>query len=150
MKMKHVFFFLIYILVPIVLIPILWIKFENPIILGGAVFYYIGGLLAYFQLSIILPVPILFSMWYWYTYGLSIRDYVTGFLICILLGYFLVLLEGWVDRLLNNVLPGHEQEDVYNEKLKLYNKKVEEYMRTHSGEKISQETLDKIKADIFF
>ena len=150
MKMKYIFFFLVYLLVPIVLIPLLWIKFHNPIILIGSVFYYIGVLLAYFQLSIILPVPILFSMWYWYTYGLSIRDYVTGFLTCILLGYFLVLLEGWVDRLLNNVLPGHEQEDVYNEKLKLYNAKVQEYMQAHSGEKISQEILDKIKADIFF
>lgn len=150
MKMKYIFFFLVYLLVPVVLIPLLWIKFHNPVILIGSAFYYIGVLLAYFQLSIILPVPILFSMWYWYTYGLSIRDYVTGFLACILLGYFFVLLEEWMDGLINNVLPGHEQEDVYNEKLKLYNKKVEEYMQTHSGEKISQEILDKIKADIFF
>ena len=150
MGTRILYFFLLYVLIPLVIIPLLCLKFHNPYGLFASLLYYIGLILASAGLSIVLPVPVIFSIWYWYSYGFSPVDYVFGFLLSLIAGYFMYKLKVYLDTYLHTVLPEEDINEAYNKKLRLLEQRIEEYRRQHPGEKVTQELIDRFKTEIFF
>ncbi len=150
MGTRILYFFVFYVFIPLVFIPLLWLKYDNPYVLFASLLYYLGLILARTGLSIFLPVPIIFSIWFWYTYGFSPFDYVFGFLTSLLLGYFMYKLKVYLDGYLHQVLPEEDVNEAYNRKLQLLEKRIEEYRRQHPGEKVTQEMIERFKTEIFF
>jgi hypothetical protein len=150
MKSKIVSFILLYILVPLVIIPLLSAGSGNWFGLFGMLFYYLGVLIARSGLWIFFPIPLFFCFWYWYTYGFGIRDYPTVFLFCIISGMAMYQIKKEYDRYFNKTLPEMEQNDEYNEKMIEMERRLEMYRHEHPGEKISLEIMENIKNEVFF
>ncbi len=150
MGTRILYFFLLYVLIPLVIIPLLCLKYQNMFGLFASALYYIGIIIARTEFSIVLPVPIIFSAWYWYSYGFSPFDYVFVFLLSLIAGYLMYRLKVYLDTYLHNILPEEDINEAYNQKLRLLEKRVEEYRRQHPGEKVTQELIDRFKTEIFF
>lgn len=150
MKFKWINFFLLYILVPAIVIPYLTTKSGNWFGLFGILLYFIGLLIAKFKQWVFLPIPLLFCFWYWYTYGFSPRDYVYIYLACMLCG----LLFGQVSieyyKYVNKVLPEQLNNFEYNAKIEELNIRLEKFRKEHPNEKLTPEIVEKIRTDIFF
>ncbi len=142
--------FLVYVLIPLVIIPLLAIKTGNYFGLFGIACFYIGLIVVKYRQWIFFPIPLFFCFWYWYTYGFVLNDYVTiyfGWLMC---GIGVYLLKLLYDRYVHSVLPETEENLAYNEKLERMEKMIAQYQREHPDEKITQELIDKIKTEVFF
>jgi hypothetical protein len=150
MKSKLVVFFLLYILVPVIIIPYLCIKTDNWYGLFGILLYYAGLIISKFKQWIFIPIPLFFCMWYWYTYGFGVRDYVTIYLVCLLSGVFLNELKRSYDRFVNKILPEQLHNMDYDSKVEELNKRLDQYRKNHPNEKITQEIVEKIRTDVFF
>ena len=150
MGSRILYFILLYVLVPLVIIPLVCLKFHNPYGLFASLFYYLGLVLAAAGLSILVPIPLFFSFWYWYSYGFNPFDYVFGFLISLLCGYFMHKLKLYLDVYLNRILPEESLNEAYDRKVRLLEERIEEYRRQHPGEKVTQELIERFKTEIFF
>src|SRR4051794_12220781 len=93
MKRKLIDFLLLYILVPGVIIPLFVVKTGGWFGLFGILFYFSGLIISRFKQWIFLPIPLLFCLWYWYTYGFSLTDYVAFYFACIVCGIVLYELK---------------------------------------------------------
>lgn len=150
MRSKLISFFLLYILVPLIIIPYLSSKSGNWFGLFGIGFYYIGFFIARFKQWIFFPIPLFFCLWYWYTYGFGLRDYVTIYLFCMSAGMIIYLLYDEYNKYIHRVIPEQEQSSEYNDKLVEMEQMIEKYRKDHPGEKITQEIIDRIKTEVFF
>ncbi len=150
MKSKLVVFFLLYILVPVIIIPYLCIKTGNWYGLFGILLYYAGLIISKFKQWIFIPIPLFFCMWYWYTYGFGVRDYVTIYLVCLLSGVFLSELNRSYNRFVTKILPEQLHNMDYDSKVEELNKRLDQYRKNHPSEKITQEIVEKIRTDVFF
>jgi predicted membrane protein len=150
-KMKKIFFFIVlYVLMPLIIIPALCIKFNNWYGLFAIGFYYIGLILAKYKQSIFLPIPIAFCLWYWYTYGFSPFDYVFAFFFSLVSGYTIFKVYTEYNKFVNKTLPEKIQNDDYDEKLKEMYSRIEMYKNEHPNNKVTQDIIDKIKTEVFF
>lgn len=150
MKFKLLVFFLLYILVPVIVIPYLCFKTGNWYGLFGILLYYAGLAISKFRQWIFLPIPLFFCLWYWYTYGFGIRDYVTIYLVCLMAGVFLNELNKSYNRFVNKILPEQLHNMDYDSKVEELNKRLEQYRKNHPNEKITQDLVEKIRTDVFF
>ena len=149
--MKKIFFFIVlYVFIPIIIIPALCIKFGNWYGLFAIGFYYIGLMLAKYKQSIFLPIPIVFCMWYWYTYGFSPFDFVFGFFTSLLCGYTIFKVYVEYNKFVHKTLPEKLQNNDYDEKLQEMNNRIEKYRNEHPNNKVTQDVIDKIKTEVFF
>lgn len=140
----------LYILVPILIVPFLSLKFGNVYGLFGSLFYYVGLIIARFKHWIFLPIPIIFCVWYWFTYGFGIRDYVTIYFVCMMAAVLFQQICSEIDKLVNKVLPEQEQNLDYDNKIEKMNQQIALYKKEHPFEKITQDVIEKIRTDIFF
>ncbi len=150
MRLRILFFFLTYVLIPLVVVPLLCMKFHNWFGLFGTLLYYIGLVMAATGMSIFLPVPLIFCIWYWYSYGFSPFDYVFVFLVCLMSGYLMYRLKLYMEGYIYRIMPEEEINESYNEKVRILERRIEEYRQHHPGEKVTQELIDKFKTEIFF
>ncbi len=150
MKLKLIDFFLLYILVPLIIIPLFVFKTEKWFALFGILFYYIGLIISKFRQWIFLPIPLLFCFWYWYTYGFSVTDYVALYFVFLVIGVMFSELKISYYKFVNKVLPEQLNNMEYNSKLEELNRQIEKYKKEHPGQKVTQEIVEKIRTDIFF
>jgi hypothetical protein len=150
MKLKLIDFFLLYILVPIIIIPLFVIKTDRWFALFGILFYFMGLLISKFKQWILLPIPLLFCFWYWYTYGFSPADYVVFYFICMVAGVTLNEIKKSYYRFVNKILPEQMNNLEYDAKIDELNRQIEAYKHQHPGQKVTQEVVEKIRTDIFF
>lgn len=150
MKFKLIPFFLLYLLIPFIVIPLLCLRAGNYYGLFGIVFYFSGLIISRYKQWIFLPIPVVFCLWYWYTYGFSLLDYVSVYFACLVCGIAIQQLFLEINKYVSKVLPEQELNMEYNEKLAEMNKQIENYKRNHPNEKITQELIEKIRTDIFF
>ncbi len=150
MKSRLVSFFLLYILIPLIVIPFLSLKTGNWYGLFGILFYYAGLLIVQFNQWLFFPIPLFFCCWYWYTYGFGVRDYVTLFFICFVTGAVIFKIKKQYARWVHKIIPEDEQSEDYNMKLEKMEQMIKKYKEDHPGEKVTHEVIDKIKLDIFF
>ena len=150
MKFKLIYFFLLYILVPGIVIPLFVVKTDRWFALFGILFYIMGLIISQFKQWILLPIPLLFCLWYWYTYGFSSADYVTFYFACLIAGVALNEMKKSYDRFVNKILPEQMNNLDYNSKIDELNRQIEEYKRQHPGQKITQDVVEKIRTEIFF
>ncbi|HMO60548.1 MAG TPA: hypothetical protein PKC39_04060 [Ferruginibacter sp.] len=150
MKFKTLSIFIIYLLIPLVFIPLTAVKTGNYFLLFGIAFYYIGVVIAQYRQWIFFPVPVFFCLWYWYTYGFGLRDYVTIYFAWMAAGAGLYSASQFYKSYLYKVLPEAEENIAYNEKLAEMERRIETFRKNHPGEKVTQEVIDKIKTEVFF
>jgi hypothetical protein len=150
MKSKVFVFFLLYILIPVLVIPYLCFKTGNWYGLFGVPLYYAGLIISKYRQWIFLPIPLLFCLWYWYTYGFGILNYVNIYLACLLAGVFANELSRSYHRFINKILPEQMHNIDYDLKVEELHKRVEQYRKNHPNEKITQDIVEKIRTDIFF
>ena len=148
--MKWINYFLLYIMVPAIIIPLFVLKTDRWFALFGILFYFTGLLISKFRQWIFLPIPLLFCFWYWYTYGVSLIDYVTIFFACLVCGVVFFEITIYVYRFVNKVLPEQLHNLDYNSKIEELNRQIEKYKKEHPGQKVTQDVVEKIRTDIFF
>ncbi len=148
--MKWINYFLLYILVPAIIIPLFVIKTDRWFALFGILFYFTGLLISKFRQWIFLPIPLLFCFWYWYTYGISLTDYVTIYFACLVCGVVFFEIRKYCYRFINKVLPEQLNNLDYDSKLEELNRQIEQYKKEHPGQKVTQDVVEKIRTDIFF
>ncbi len=149
MKFKWINFLLLYILVPAIIV---WFAVHSGRwwCLFGVVTYFTGVIISKFRQWIFLPIPLFFTLWYWYTYGPSPYDYVTIFFACLLCGALLNEISKGYHRFVNKVLPEQVNNFEYNEKVDELNRRLEQFRREHPNEKLTPEIVEKIRTEIFF
>ena len=150
MKFKVIVFFLQYILVPAIIVPLISIKENSWFGMFGIGFYFIGLFISKFKQWIFLPIPFIFSIWYWYTYGFIIRDFVSIYFLCLLLGIFFNELKKKMDRFFSNELPEKLNNLDFDAKVEELNRQIEKYKKEHPNEKVTQDLVEKLRTDIFF
>lgn len=150
MKQKAISFILLYVLVPLVVIPILYMHHGKWFGLFSIACYYAGLFIARFRQWIFFPIPLFFCIWYWYTYGFNPRDYVAIYFFWLVCGIAVYLLKKTYDRYVHSIVPETEENLRYNDKLNEMEERIAKYKKDHPGEKITQEIIDKIKMEVFF
>lgn len=150
MKQKTLSFILLYVLVPLVIIPLLFAKPGSWLGLISIACYYAGVFIAQYRQWIFFPIPLFFAWWYWYTYGFNLSDYVTIYFFWLVCGIGICLLKRTYERYVHSVIPENEENLEYNDKLNEMEKRIAKYQKDHPGEKITQEIIEKIKTDVFF
>jgi hypothetical protein len=83
MKVMFRFFFFLYAIGPLIVLPYIAYKQDNWYILFGIAFCYLGVLLAAWKPKWFYPLP-LFCIGFWVANGFSIHQYVTLFFFCML------------------------------------------------------------------
>jgi uncharacterized membrane-anchored protein YitT (DUF2179 family) len=116
----------------------------------GIGFYFVGLIISTFRQWIFLPIPILFCLWYWYTYGFSVHDYVSTFFACIITGVVLNEISKQYYKFVDKILPEQINNIEYNEKVDELNKRLEKYRLEHPSEKLTPDVVEKIRAEVFF
>lgn len=150
MMKKIIQFVLVYIFIPLLIIPVLCAKFNNWTGLWAIPFYFVGLFIGKFKLNIFLPIPIAFCLWYWYTYSFTPFDYVFGFFVSLIAGYTIYVLNIEYNRFVHKVLPEQELNDAYDEKLQEMYRRIDVYKSQHPGTKVTQDVIEKIKTEVFF
>lgn len=149
MKLKWINLFLLYILIPVITIiaslksGIGWYLFAIPV-------YYIGVVISTFKQWIFLPIPIIFVFWYWFTYGLSVMDFVSIYFVAFAAGIVLSQLKKEYDKFVNKVLPEQLSNLDYNEKVEELNRRLQKFRNDHPNEKVTPEIVEKIRTEVFF
>ena len=147
--MKLINSLFIYILVPAVIL-LLAVSSGNWFNLFWLGFYAAGILMSKFNLWIFLPIPVVFALWYWYTYGFSLSDYVFTFLASFICGVVFCEAGKMYYRFVRKILPEQMNNIEYNEKVEELNRRIDKYRSEHPNEKMTQETIEKIRTDVFF
>ncbi len=140
---------LLYLLIPL-LILFLCMRSGDWWGLFAIVAYYAGLFMAMFRQWIFVPVPIIFCLWFWYTYGFSPTHFVTLLFLSMAAG--VGMYEGYrqVHRFITKVLPEQLNNLDYNEKVEELNRRLERFRREHPHEKLTPEIVEKIRTEIFF
>ena len=139
-----------YILFPLVVVPYVANKQDNWFYLFGIVCYYMGVILVAVHQKIIFMIPLIFCLWFWYTYGFSIHDFVFFLFFFTACGALFYQLANNAKYFINRTLPENKESMVYESKLEEMNARVEEYKRQHPNEKITPEIMDVIRNEVFF
>lgn len=144
------FLTLLYIIFPLLVIPLLINKTGNWYYLFGILCYYIGIILVAVHQKIILMVPILFCLWFWVTYGFSITDYVFFLFASSATGTFLYLFTNQIQKFVKRTLPESKETLAYDLKVDRMNEIVNQFRITNPDAKITPEIMDRIKNQAFF
>lgn len=140
----------VYAIIPFAIIPALSLVFKDWLFLIGIVFYFIGMILSYYRQGILLAVPFLFCGWYWFTYGLGIRDYVSIYMASLLSGFFAYESRKLLDKIILKVIPEEEQNDDFNNKISLLEFEIQEFKKKNPDKKVTQDIVEQIRTEIFF
>src|SRR3954462_2097381 len=124
MKPKWIDLLLLYILVPGIIIPLFVLKTGGWFGLFGILFYFSGLVISRFKQWIFLPIPLLFCLWYWYTYGFSLTDYVALYFAFMACGITLYELKKWYVAFVNKVLPEQITNLEYDSKIEELNRQI--------------------------
>ena len=150
MKMKLIIFFFQYILIPLIIIPFLTLKSGSFFGFFGIAFYYMGFIIAKFKQWIFLPIPIIFCLWYWSTYGFGNSDYVTIYFVCMLAGILIQYTVYEYKKYVNKILPEVKTNLEYNAKIDEMNARIAAFKKNNPTEKVTQEIIEQIRTEIFF
>ena len=150
MKAKLIHFLLIYILVPILIIPLFVFKTGKWFALFGILFYFTGLIISRFKQWIFLPIPLFFCFWYWYTYGFSLTDYVAFYFACLVSGTVFYEVKESYYKFVYKILPEQMNNLEYDSKIEELNRRIEKYKKDHPGQNVTQDIVEKIKTEIFF
>jgi hypothetical protein len=150
MKFNWLAFFLLYILVPVILIPLYCIKSGNWYGLFGLIFYFAGLVISQFKQWIFLPIPILFCGWYWFTYGFTPTNFVSLFFLCLMAGVALSEASLWYQSFVHKILPEQLNNIEYDAKVAELERRLEEYRQKNPGQNITQDVVEKIRTEVFF
>ena len=147
--MKNLIYFLVYLLVP-ALVFFLCMRSGNWWGLFALVTYFAGVLMAVFRQWIFFPIPLVFCLWFWYTFGFSPTHVVSLLFLSLVAGAGIY--EGFrqLSRFVNKVLPEQMNNLEYNEKVEELNRRLERFRREHPHEKLTPEIVEKIRTEIFF
>ena len=144
------FLTVLYIIFPLLVVPLIISRTGNWYYLFGIFCYYMGVILVAVHQKIILMVPLLFCLWFWITYGFSIHDYVFYLLVALVAGSVLYLLADQVQKFVKRTLPDNKETMAYDLKVDKMNDIVEQFRRANPNVKITPEIMDQIKNQAFF
>jgi uncharacterized membrane protein len=150
MKSKLFVFFLLYILVPVLVIPYLCLKTGNWFGLFGVVLYFSGVIIAKYKQWIFLPIPLFCCLWYWYAYGFGMMNFVSGYLFCLLAGVVFYESNRSYKRFMSKILPEQLLNIDYDLKVEELYKRLDQYRKNNPNEKMTYDTVEKIRTDVFF
>lgn len=147
--MRLINFLFLFVLVPVIII---WLTIRSGSWYGffALAFYAIGVVISQFRLWIFLPVPLVFAVWYWYTFGLDLHDYVYGYTFALLAGVIMSEGSKQYHRFMQKVLPEQMNNIEYNEKVEELNRRLDKFRKEHPNEKLTPEIVEKIRTDVFF
>ena len=77
-----------YMIAPIILVPTIAYKFDDWYLLFGILFSYFSTYLAIRKKSWQWAAPLLFMLWYWYSNGFHLNDYINFYWLCLFWGGF--------------------------------------------------------------
>ena len=150
MTKKLFVFFFQFILIPVIIIPYLTLKSGSYFGFFGIAFYFAGFMIAKFKQTIFLPIPIIFCLWYWYTYNFGIRDYVTIYFVCMTVGILFQNAFYKYNTYVNKILPEVKTNMEYNEKIETMNARIASFKKNNPAEKVTYEIIEQIRTEIFF
>lgn len=150
MKFKLLIFFFLYIFIPVVIIPLYCYKTGNWFGLFGIPLYYAGFIISKYHQWIFLPIPLIFAIWYWYTFGFSITNFVSLYFACLLAGVAASEFYKLYNEFVNKILPEQMTNMDYDSKVEEFERRVKEYKKQHPGEKITHEIIEEIRTEVFF
>lgn len=150
MKPKLFEFFLVYILIPAIAIPAYVVKTDRWFALFGILFYLLGVLISTYKQWIFFPIPLIFCVWYWYTYGVSLSDYVAFYCASFICGICVSEIRKSYNKFVHKVLPEQMNNLEYDSKIEELNRRIEKYKKDHPEQKITHELVEKIRTDVFF
>ena len=150
--MKRLFKLLtiLYIIFPLIVIPIIALKAANWFYLLGIVFYYISIYLVAIKQKIIFLIPVFFYIWFWNTFGFGIMTYAFFSLMCLLTGAIFYLLVGQVDKFITKTIPDNKEALEYELKMQEVENKLEQFRHANPSTKITQEIMERIRNQVFF
>jgi len=112
--------------------------------------YYLGLLMAALRQWIFFPIPLVFCIWFWYTYGISPTHFVSLSFVSLTTGACLYEGYRYINRLLYKVLPEQFSNLDYNEKVAEMNRRIEQFKKDNPGKQLTSEIMEKIRTDVFF
>lgn len=147
--MRLINFLFLYVLVPVIII---WLAINsgNWYSFFALAFYGAGVIISQFRQWIFLPIPLLFTLWYWYTYGLGPSDYVFIFTAALLAGIGLSEGSKQYRKFMYKVLPEQMNNIEYDEKVDELNRRLDRFRKEHPNEKLTPEIVEKIRTEVFF
>ena len=75
-----------YMIAPIILVPIIAFNFDDWYLLLGIMFSYFSTYLAIRKKSWQWAAPLLYMLWYWYSNGFHLNDYINFYWLCLFWG----------------------------------------------------------------
>ncbi len=150
MKSKLLIYLILYVLVPLVLVPLYCYKTGNWYLAFGIPLYYAGFIISKYHQWIFLPIPIIFAIWFWYTFGFSLTNFVTFYFTCLMLG--IAFSEGYklYQQFVEKILPEQMTNMDYDQKVEELERRLKEFRQQHPGEKVTHELVEKIRTEVFF
>lgn len=147
--MRLINFLFLYVLVPVIII---WLTIKSGSYYGffALAFYAAGVIISQFHQWIFFPIPVIFAIWWWYTYGLAPSDYVFGFTVALLAGVGISEASKQYKRFMYKVLPEQMSNVEYNEKVEELNRRLDKFRKEHPNEKLTPEIVEKIRTEVFF
>jgi len=142
--------FVLYLVFPLIIIPYIAHKEQDWYYLIGIACYYAGILMAVLNQKIFFPIPLIFSLWFWYTYGFSLHQYVTVFFASLAAGLLFNTVVRELDKFINRKIPEKQQMIEYEDKIQEMNARLEQYKKDHPGKKITMDVIEEIKKEVFF
>ena len=140
----------LYIIFPLIVVPVIALKASNWYYLIGIVLYYISIYLVAIKQKIIFLIPAFFYIWFWNTFGFGIMTYAFFSLMCLLTGAMFYLLIEKVDKFINKTLPENKEALEYELKMQEVEKKIEQFRQSNPTTKITQELMERIRNQVFF
>ena len=140
----------LYIIFPLIVVPVIALKASNWYYLIGIVLYYISIYLVAIKQKIIFLIPAFFYIWFWNTFGFGIMTYAFFSLMCLLTGAIFYLLIEKVDKFINKTLPENKEALEYELKMQEVEKKIEQFRQSNPTTKITQELMERIRNQVFF
>lgn len=150
MKSKLLIFFVLYVLVPLVLIPLYCYKAGNWYLLFGVPLYYAGFIISKYHQWIFLPIPLIFAAWYWFTFGFSLTNYVTFYFVALMAGIGLSEGDKLYQQFVHKILPEQMTNMDYDQKVEELERRIDQFRKQHPGEKVTHELVEKIRTEVFF
>jgi|SRR5579859_1391828 len=143
MKVMFRFFFFLYTIAPLIVLPFLAYKEQNGYFLFGIAFSYAGVLLAARKPKWFYPLPI-FCIGFWMANGFSIHQYVTLFFFCLLGGFmFYQMAESYDQLSKKGTLENDEDRTKFSKENPNYLlEKMRQWQEENPGKQITFEAMD--------
>ena len=144
------FLTVLYIILPLLIVPFIINKTGNWYYFFGIISYYIGVLLVAVHQKIILMVPFIFCMWFWVTYGFSFNGYVFYIFASLITGSVLYIFTNEVQKIIKRTIPDNKETMAYDLKVDKMNGIIEQFRKDNPTVIITPEIMDTIKNQAFF